>query len=61
MIFDPETIGRGDELPARDMPEGGMRYVRSAIGVDTVVVNGEVVYTAGGGYTEARPGVLATL
>jgi hypothetical protein len=43
------------------MPGGGMRYVRSASGVDTVVVNGEVVYTRDGGYTDARPGVVATL
>jgi N-acyl-D-aspartate/D-glutamate deacylase len=49
VIFDPETIGRGAEVPAKDMPAGGMRYVRSASGVDTVIVNGEVVYTAEGG------------
>jgi N-acyl-D-aspartate/D-glutamate deacylase len=61
VIFDPDTIGRGDEVPVRDMPGGGMRYVRSASGVDTVVVNGEVVYTHAGGYTDARPGVVATL
>jgi N-acyl-D-aspartate/D-glutamate deacylase len=60
VVFDPDTIARGDELPARDMPEGGMRYVRSARGVDTVIVNGEVVWTAAGGYTDARPGVIAT-
>jgi hypothetical protein len=43
------------------MPGGGMRYVRSASGVDTVIVNGEIVYTGTGGYTDARPGVLATV
>jgi hypothetical protein len=42
------------------MPEGGMRYVRSARGIDTVIVNGEIVYTRQAGYTDARPGVLAT-
>jgi N-acyl-D-aspartate/D-glutamate deacylase len=61
VIFDPETIGRGDEVPVRDMPGGGMRYVRSARGVDTVLVNGEIVYTRAGGYPDARPGVLATV
>lgn len=61
VIFDPETIGRGEELPARDMPGGGMRYVRSASGVDTVIVNGAVAYTRDGGYAEATSGVLATL
>jgi N-acyl-D-amino-acid deacylase len=61
VIFDPETIARGDELPARDMPEGGMRYVRGARGVDTVIVNGELTWSAAGGYTDARPGVIATV
>jgi N-acyl-D-amino-acid deacylase len=61
VIFDPERIGRGDERPANDMPEGGMRYVRSASGIDTVIVNGEVAYTSDGGYTDSRSGVLATL
>ena len=58
VIFDPETIGRGEEVPAHDMPEGGMRYVRSASGVDTVIVNGEITWTSQGGYTDARPGVV---
>jgi N-acyl-D-amino-acid deacylase len=61
VIFDPETIGRGEELPARDMPGGGMRYVRSASGVDTVIVNGAIAYTQDGGYSDATAGVLATL
>jgi N-acyl-D-aspartate/D-glutamate deacylase len=61
VVFDPETIGRGEELPVRDMPGGGMRYVRSASGVETVIVNGELVYTRAGGYTDATPGVIATI
>jgi N-acyl-D-aspartate/D-glutamate deacylase len=60
VIFDPETIARGAEVPANDMPEGGMRYVRSASGVDTVIVNGRLAWSAKGGYTDARPGVIAT-
>ncbi len=60
VVFDPDVIARGDELPANDMPEGGMRYVRSARGVDAVIVNGELVYSAGSGYTDARPGVVAS-
>ena len=59
-MFDPERIARGTELPAHDMPEGGMRYVRAASGVDTVIVNGHVTYTAADGYTDALPGTLAT-
>ena len=34
--------------------------VISARGVDTVIVNGEVAWTAAGGYTDARPGVIAS-
>ena len=60
VVFDPERIGRGEELPVRDMPEGGMRYVRSAHGVEAVLVNGEQVWSAAEGYTDARPGVIAT-
>jgi N-acyl-D-amino-acid deacylase len=60
VVFDADTIARGDELPAHDMPEGGMRYVRAARGVDSVIVNGELVYSAGSGYTDARPGVVAS-
>lgn len=60
VVFDADAIARGEELPARDMPEGGMRYVRSARGVDTVVVNGEVASGAAGGYPDARPGVIAS-
>jgi N-acyl-D-amino-acid deacylase len=57
VVFDADTIDRGDELPAFDMPGDGMRYVRAARGVDTVLVNGEVAYAAGA-YTEAKSGVV---
>jgi N-acyl-D-aspartate/D-glutamate deacylase len=60
VVFDPERIGRGDETPVRDMPGAGMRYVRSARGVDTVIVNGEIAWSADAGYTDARPGVIAS-
>jgi N-acyl-D-amino-acid deacylase len=60
VIFDAERIARGEEVPALDMPEGGMRYVRGAQGVETVLVNGELVWSREGGYTDARPGVVAT-
>jgi N-acyl-D-aspartate/D-glutamate deacylase len=60
VVFDPETIGRGEEEPVRDMPGAGMRYVRRASGVDSVIVNGEIAWSADGGYTDARPGVIAS-
>ena len=36
-VFDPDTIARGDEVPAHDMPGGGMRYVRDARGIDATI------------------------
>jgi N-acyl-D-aspartate/D-glutamate deacylase len=57
VVFDADHIGRGDERPVFDMPGDGMRYVRGASGIDTVLVNGEVAYTAGA-YTEAKAGVV---
>jgi N-acyl-D-aspartate/D-glutamate deacylase len=58
VIFDAEAIARGDERPANDMPGGGMRYVRGAAGVDSVLVNGEVCWSREAGYTDARPGAV---
>lgn len=55
VIFDPETIARGEEVWADDLPGGGGRYVRHAVGVEQVIVNGEVL-VEGGRYTAARPG-----
>jgi len=57
VIFDAETIDRGEERPAFDMPGDGMRYVRDARGVEAVIVNGELAY-ADGAYTDARSGVF---
>jgi N-acyl-D-aspartate/D-glutamate deacylase len=60
VIFDPDHIARGSEVAAHDMPEGGMRYVRDATGVDAVLVNGELAWSAREGYTDSRSGVIAT-
>jgi N-acyl-D-aspartate/D-glutamate deacylase len=57
VIFDPDTIARGDEIPAFDMPGDGMRYIRHGVGIDKVLVNGEVAFEDGG-YTAAKPGVV---
>ncbi len=57
VVFDPDTIARGEERPVFDMPGDGMRYVRDAIGVAAVLVNGAVAYEAGA-YTEAKSGVF---
>ncbi|HSG89709.1 MAG TPA: amidohydrolase family protein [Pseudomonadales bacterium] len=55
-VFDAATIARGDEVVAHDMPEAGMRYVRDARGIDAVIVNGVLSWSAEGGYASARAG-----
>jgi N-acyl-D-aspartate/D-glutamate deacylase len=60
VVFDAAAIGRGPERPAFDMPGDGMRYVRDATGVETVVVNGEVAWQAGR-YTDAKSGRVCEL
>ncbi len=55
VVFDPATIDRGEEVFVHDFPGDANRYVRSAVGIDQVVVNGQVVVERGA-YTAARPG-----
>jgi len=57
VIFDADTIARGPEEAVFDMPGDGMRYARRAVGVETVLVNGAVVY-ADGDYRDVRSGVV---
>jgi N-acyl-D-aspartate/D-glutamate deacylase len=61
VLFDPEVIDRGDEIGVEDLPGDGFRYIRRSLGVDTVVVNGDVTWTAKDGYTDARPGDVVSL
>ena len=61
VIFDPSKIDRDEEIGVEDLPGQGFRYIRRAVGVDTVVVNGEVTYVAGDGYTDARAGDIVSL
>jgi N-acyl-D-aspartate/D-glutamate deacylase len=56
VIFDPDTIDRGEEVGVSDLPGDGFRYIRHAVGVDSVIVNGALTYSAAGGYTTARAG-----
>jgi N-acyl-D-amino-acid deacylase len=60
VVFDPDAIGRGEERAVFDMPGDGMRYVRGSVGVDTVVVNGEIAW-AKGAYTDAKAGAICGL
>jgi N-acyl-D-amino-acid deacylase len=61
VIFDPESIDRGEEVGVEDLPGDGFRYIRKSRGIDTVIVNGQVTYTAAGGYTTARAGEVVSL
>ena len=58
VVFDPLTIDRGEEKYVQDVPGDGSRYVRDALGVDTVIVSGGVAWTAADGYQETRGEVL---
>jgi N-acyl-D-aspartate/D-glutamate deacylase len=57
-IFDKERIDRGDEYYVQDVPGDGSRYVRDSVGVDTVIVGGEVAWSAADGYTTAARGEI---
>ncbi|MFO1013658.1 MAG: amidohydrolase family protein [Caulobacteraceae bacterium] len=60
VVFDPATIDRDEELPVFDMPGDGMRYTRGSIGVDTVVVNGEIAWQSGA-YSDSRSGQIVEI
>ena len=60
VVFDAASIARGDERPVFDMPGQGMRYIRDAVGIDTVVVNGEIAWTKGA-YTGAAAGAICEM
>ena len=60
MVFDPDRIGRGEERPVFDMPGAGMRYTRDSVGVEAVLVNGELAWTPAG-YTHAKAGRICEM
>jgi N-acyl-D-aspartate/D-glutamate deacylase len=55
-IFDPDTVDRGPEYYVQDVPGEGSRYVRDAIGIDTVIIGGEIAYQQQAGYTGSKRG-----
>ncbi|MFT5693233.1 MAG: N-acyl-D-amino-acid deacylase [Oceanicoccus sp.] len=57
-IFDEATIDRGPEYFVQDVPGDGHRYVRDAIGIDTVIIGGAISYQHHSGYTESHRGVV---
>lgn len=57
-IFDPQTIARGEEYVAHDVPGHGSRYLRDSQGVDTVIVGGQVAWSRAGGYGSRPRGAI---
>jgi N-acyl-D-aspartate/D-glutamate deacylase len=57
VIFDPDTIAPKPRVPVNDMPAGGARVKRDAVGIDYVVVNGTVLLDKGE-LTDALPGQI---
>ncbi len=56
VIFDAQTIDRGEEKYVQDVPGDGSRYVRDALGVDTVIVGGGIAWSLADGYQEDTRG-----
>ena len=57
LIFDPDTITSKPREPVNDLPAGGTRVKRDAIGIDYVIVNGTVLLDDGA-LTDALPGQI---
>lgn len=57
VIFDVERIAKGPTYTRVDLPAGAPRLYADAVGVDHVLVNGEVI-VRGGVETGARPGTI---
>jgi N-acyl-D-aspartate/D-glutamate deacylase len=57
VIFDPDTITSKPREPVPDLPAGGVRVRRDAVGIDYVVVNGTVLLD-NGALTDALPGQI---
>lgn len=56
-IFDPDTIAPKPREPVADLPAGGVQVKRDSVGIDYVVVNGQVLLDQGR-LTEALPGQI---
>ena len=56
-IFDPDTIASKPRETAATLPGGGIEVKRESVGIDCVIVNGQVLFE-GGSLTEALPGQI---
>lgn len=55
VVFDPETVARGETILVRDLPGNGERFIRHSLGVENTIVNGKVFFDHGS-YTNSRAG-----
>ena len=56
-IFDPDTIASKPREPSYTLPTGSVQVKRDAVGIDHVVVNGDVLLDQGA-LTDALPGQI---
>jgi len=55
VIFDPDTVGHGRRATLRDLPAGAPRVVIDAVGIDHVIVNGELIRSEGEDVLDRAP------
>jgi N-acyl-D-aspartate/D-glutamate deacylase len=56
-IFDPDSIASKPREPSATLPGGAIEVKREAVGIDCVIVNGQVLFE-GGELTDALPGQI---
>src|SRR6202030_1961106 len=56
-IFDPDTIASKPREPEATLPARGIEVQGEAVGIDRVIVNGQVLFE-NGGLTDALPGQI---
>ena len=49
-VFDADRLDRGVEYYTQDVPGDGSRYIRDAVGMDTVIVGGRIAWSQRHGY-----------
>ena len=57
-IFEPDDIDRGQEYFVQDVPGDGYRYVRDALGIDQVLIQGKLAFSHKEGYTSTPCGQI---
>jgi len=57
VVFDPETVGCGAPAVRNDLPDGGPRLAQPAVGIDAILVNGQLT-SSDGRATGETPGTF---